>query len=1699
MSDTAPYKLPQRHRLADRLGVPGEILAAAESRYERGRYLDAWEALRAAPPLQAWKGAAAQVFGYRLGQQVGASRTAELLVTRAKREHPRDPVVAVFYGYHILDQRGPMACWEHAKGVGDLDRPGPRERADLLAQMARVASIYRDFGTASRLMDEADSVWPESPWLATERSSLLQREDRNEDALEAIEGALARQAWYRPAVQHKARLLHVLGRPDEAVALLEAAMSELQCGPVALQLWQLRRERDDEVGMLGLLDRIAELTPEAEPGFAEWIEAKRADALYLKGDREGAAASARLAGGDLYDAFAARLDEGGTADRRVRLPFGFVPQDHETCGPATLAAIAAYWGGAVPQREIAEEICYDGTHDHNERDWCEKNGFRTREFSVTWGAARALLDAGVPFALATVEVDSAHLQAVVGYDETRQSLFLQDPGEPNYREVLAGAFLDDYRLTGPRGMAVVPPDREEQIAALALPDADLFDLRYRFALALARYDRAAAAAALAEMEETAPGHRLVRYARLSLASFDGDSVARDACIAEMLAEHPEDDRVLRWRLGSLRESGRSEERVALLRAAIDRGRTHPLFLKELAAELAGDGRRFAETRRLLRWAHRCLPGDSSVLAEVAALLSTKGRDESLLDYYRFAAARSDKHEGFAMDWFFAARLLRRDGEVLAWMRSRYERFGGQSGGPAITLANCLDHLSKTDEALRLLDEAVARRPDDGGLRIHAARLSIRCGRLERAGELIEQARGKCPEGQWSRAAALLRRRCGEHAEALEVWRGILAREPLAIDAHGEVARLLSLLSGETAALGHLETACREFPHHAGLAELRLGWLGQRRPEEAIAVAQRLLELHPQNAWARRELAILLKGVGRVEEGLAEALEALEIAPHAPSGYGIAAALLAEAGRRAEAMERLRESIRLDVNYSWAVDEYVSRQDGTAAKREALDFVRGEMVRQVLDGNVLHNYRSAALPVLEPDELLAQLEEVWTERPDLWESWSVLSAQALDAGHPDRALELSQEAAARFPLLPGAWRDLALVRRLRGEREEALAAIRRAVELNPDWELAWRTEADYLEEAGRRAEAVATLRRAVARLPDEGALHAMLAALLWRAGDADEAWSIAAGLVLREPGFDFAWERLAEWADPLGRRGELVGLARQIAETRPGEARSWMILARQLPLAELDEELAALDRAIALEPRLEEAYDHKAHALARSGRFDEAAAALRSGPWEDGRLPMTLEGRLAWLDAVRGDPAAALSRIQEILSRHRDYYWGWDRCADWAEAVGDREACRRAAAELMRLAPRDPGPCHRAAAASDDDEAIRLLRRALHLDPAYAPAAGRLLSLLWSRRDLEGLEALPAEVLDAGPTRAAALAAQALASAQRGDLDAAGGFLRGLVGEIEYVDETASTVDAAFRGDLSFRARLGYERSLEAARAEKRLGTSFAYLWTLQEVRSRRWGAWRSFGDWIERLGERALPAVCAYLDGIGDAKQARAGVPDLLRKHGDWLRLYADAWGKVGYALVNSGLDAEAVEWLAEAPSRPDSEGWIVANLALGLRGLGREDEAVEASRAVLARGLRDTTWDWHHALAAYGAALSGEFAEARRHLDAFDPGGLSGLHSGTARLAEALCRIGGDGSAGPPREVFRREMAELRREFPRGTDCRGRLRRSYLRATREMASRTGSWLPWWWRSPPGEIGWFHGVVLVSWLVVCLLLILFWR
>jgi cellulose synthase operon protein C len=304
--------------------------------------------------------------------------------------------------------------------------------------------------------------------------------------------------------------------------------------------------------MLDLSEEARRLAPLAEEPLESWLTARETDALIGLQDFERAAQKAgKVFKAKFYENLASKLKQPALPARRIKIPVPHILQEHNACVPATLSALTAFWNRRMPQETIIDEICYDGTPNFAQRRWAEANGWFTKEFKVTLEAATALLDRGIPFLLTTTEIESAHSQAVIGYDTIRESLLIRDPSVRHYREHSWKEFFEHYEATGPHGMLLLPAEKADLIEDIHLPESDLYDLHHEINCALAAYDRARAEAALVGLQKAAPNHRLYWMGQRALAHYDENPVLDLEAVSGLQALFPDDDRLLYARVNSI--------------------------------------------------------------------------------------------------------------------------------------------------------------------------------------------------------------------------------------------------------------------------------------------------------------------------------------------------------------------------------------------------------------------------------------------------------------------------------------------------------------------------------------------------------------------------------------------------------------------------------------------------------------------------------------------------------------------------------------------------------------------------------------------------------------------------------------------------------------------------------------------------------------------------------------------------------------------------------------------------------------------------------------------------------------------------------------------------------------------------------------------------------------------------------------------
>ncbi|MBI4602826.1 MAG: tetratricopeptide repeat protein, partial [Planctomycetes bacterium] len=221
---------------------PAPELARLTDLHERGLCLQAYRAGLAFGSLPEWRGTDARVLAGRLARNLGAPRLGEALILRARRQDPGHPAARYYGAYAVLGRGGPLEAWGHLRDSPELEGASPHLRADWCALRGVVLAYLRDFEEAERWIERALAIAPEDPWVHVERSSLLEIEDRYEEALAAALRALELRAWYRPAAQAAAHLYSLLGRDGEALEMLSGAARVVESAPLAADLANLQTE-----------------------------------------------------------------------------------------------------------------------------------------------------------------------------------------------------------------------------------------------------------------------------------------------------------------------------------------------------------------------------------------------------------------------------------------------------------------------------------------------------------------------------------------------------------------------------------------------------------------------------------------------------------------------------------------------------------------------------------------------------------------------------------------------------------------------------------------------------------------------------------------------------------------------------------------------------------------------------------------------------------------------------------------------------------------------------------------------------------------------------------------------------------------------------------------------------------------------------------------------------------------------------------------------------------------------------------------------------------------------------------------------------------------------------------------------------------------------------------------------------------------
>lgn len=1508
--------------------------------------VDPWvDALRASPDVSA------QLSAARALRHLGDERGGDALLLRLARRHPAHAPAQTGLLRAMLANRGAYAYWCAAGARPVPTADAPSWRAERLCLQGLWLAELRDGDAALALQQEALALDANDPWLWVEHSYTLSRLDRPEAALEAGHQALRLHPGYRTALQQVAQMLWQLHRRDEAHALLEPALAETGSGSVAWQLFGMVADEQRHAQALALLDAVERGMPRAGARWAGLIAARRADCLLHLGQLSGAREQAgRVPGPGFYARLAQTLAEPDAVPHRVLLPVAMVKQHWMTCAPATLTALARFWGRDADHLDVAQAICYDGTPAASERAWAVQQGFAVREFKLDWDSTCALLDAGLPFALATQYVGSGHLQAVVGYDRLRRTVLIRDPSLPVHVEYEAEQLFDAQQPSGPRAMLMLPPEAVPRLAGIVLPEAMAWDHAHELQAALQRHDRGAALQALERLRLDDPdGDCLLRSERL-LAIYDGDEPRILQATDALLARYPRDGGLLLSRLTSLAEVQGQAAAQAQLRDIVEQGRPDTLMLCRWSAELAQDARCLPQALAVVRRALRQDGSNGRAWSELGDRLWQQGGARAALLPLRWASTLQPTQEWAASAYARGCRVAGDAEQGLAWLRHRVQVWGDRSGAPAITLSEELESLQRGHEADAVLDAALLRRPDDTALRLHMAERHLRAQRLEDGAALL----AGCVNAHAPallRLKALLLEAKGDFEAALAAVREAVSLEPLQLAHHRLLHRLLRRQIGDAAALAQWRLLTDAHPAHVGLQRL----LYDALPDQAELV-NRQLDLmhahHPGHAWLQRERAVQASRQGRLDEGVALAEAAAALAPEQAASHSVLAYCHARRDGYAAALPHLQACLRCDAEFDVAMARLLAAPSPQQA-RAAADFLAGELRRQALLGDGLLTFQAEAGTGWSAEEILALLQSLSAQWPGLWQGPVAAARQLRHLQRTDEALQLLSQACERFPQLPRVHLEHALALQQAHRPEAAKAACSAALALSPGWNQAVRLQVDLLGDHGRDwGEARRVLERALQDRSgwDDADLIGLLGWVHEQAKQDGEALAQARRSLLLNPRAGWVWalaRRVCERREALS---DFDALIEEVVRSRPGDAEAWAVQAMR---GRDDEQaLDAAARALALEPRFEAVWEARFERLLRLGRHAEIERALGELPWP-APAPASLRVWAARLQWERGEHAEALVQMRGLREESPRDEELCVRQADWLDAQDDHDGYLAAAQDLMAIAPLDArSHCylgHALVKAGRSQDALEPLQQALRLAPGYAFAARQLVQ---AARQANAPELAESALQMLWPHHSDVVTAcDGIEMAARAGQQAwAQAWLERLFELDEFETERCRAALAAWH-DAGWGDALRAQQRPHVARGGGPVGVALD--WLARQERRSFWLAFIQAWRWqAQAQGPHLLRALLRWLKDT----DSRFSLHALIRRFEPALRADDDAWGETSYVLASMEEHRAVVNWLRDWRQRERPPLYAMGNLAGSLGVLGRWAELEDVVQTGLQR-----------------------------------------------------------------------------------------------------------------------------------------------
>jgi tetratricopeptide (TPR) repeat protein len=1285
------------------------LLNELQAIYDGHRYLDAWYATssRWHPSTDINQLSVDElILAGRLALRLGGPRLARTLFRTARRLAPVEPRVRYFTEYlHVprvllLDE---LTAFEASPDLGGDDL---EVRTSWIALYAVMWARLRNMPRALGLIREAHTLLPNDSWLYSREADIWGIGDDWKASLRAAEQAWSldpRSPW--AAMSVGTALLNI-GQLEEALGRVTAAAADTQSAELIQAAcwyecaWADLMEGEERLQSVtrarALAARLEPLSPLADREFKAAVARIWLDIATLADDRGEIERWAQEARSPFHRRVLAHLKLNPNG-RRIRLPYRRALQKHNECVPTSVSSALSASNIDVSIADFASDVTYGGTSEWAAADWLRARNLHVRFFSATAETTWQLLKAGIGFIVTWPDDDGGHAVAIVGMDQAAGVVLAHDPTSLRTSEYLLQVFDQSRSPYGVLGMAAVRVEQRSELDSLLPPDAAIVEAAQAQQKALMLYGPSAARGVLGDVLSQFPDHP---GAREMLATQDSDEGRIGQALTSFLALRREFPQAPRLR-SKLISASRALSNTALLRdtlrSIVETGsvpglqpetewiRPHPRYVTEYADLLRLSTATRHEAEVLLRSVLRVNWSAASAWHVLADLRWDERRISEALLAFSIASFLAPHNEHYARAYVDVLLHEGRAQEGLAWLEDRARRLGRALQGVSAwtTWISTLEDWGYPERALVAYEQAAEQHGSSIDLLSFAVQFLARMARWEEARVRLEALSTTEGRASFHEAAVAFHQMRGEPHVALEHASKWVSELPRSMAARYAVLKLLSTLEGNGVAVVRAEDWMREHPANEDFEEAFCHYAQDGLQWRKLRILKIRLRRNAEDGWAWRELifgalALYDRADSHRRHRMTPRIEAwLTDAERVSRDH---AAFL-----RAQALWQENRG-----DWRAAVDGYVEaihrEPESFFAYRRAWECAarQTDAERRELWAGLESRYLNSAVRLPNASEMVGLLARRFgvPETETIVERWqahrpddpNVLEAAAdllLNHGHgrssKERALHLLEAAAQRFPAHAGLHFSLAGALRAVGNYAQAKTVFLELVERQPSDGSALISLAWIEHREGNTALALETLERARRLTPLDPRPLNEIAQVLIDAGRYADAQAAVEQMMRTIPNSVQTYEWAIARFRQCGQPAAAVEAARKGTQAFPKGAYLWLLLARTLredpQFVGAGEVEACLRRSLKHNATLYESADWLAVHLVEQHRYDEAAGLLHE---VESHMPdpSAARGRLAWIKRERGETAAAVTDLADVVSLAPWYTWGWNILLGW---------------------------------------------------------------------------------------------------------------------------------------------------------------------------------------------------------------------------------------------------------------------------------------------------------------------------------------------------------------------------------------------------------------------------------------------------